>query len=167
MFRLRFAEHFTRLRNCFRNRKSFAGVALIALGVCGPFTEMPLRASKNLTKQESTASATGQTDKNWDAIGLAFARIIIDEEKEYHAAHGRYASDLELSKSGGLSGATSKMTLKFGRDIFRKVHWAFQIDTSTDGQQYQLIVHSSQECQHVFFSNQMGQVYEGKQVNCR
>lgn len=117
--------------------------------------------------QKSTADATGHTYKNWDAIGLTFAQLINAEEKKYHAAHDRYANDFELSKSGALAKVSWKMTLKFGPDLFRKVHWTFQIETSTNGQQYVQIVHGSQECQHVFFSNQEGAVYEGKQVGCR
>lgn len=128
---------------------------------------LALRASEAPIGREHAATATRQANSNWSAIGLAFTQIIIEDEKKYHATHGRYATDLDLSKSGRLGAATWKMTLKFGRDIFEKYPWDFQIDTSADGQRYLLIVHSKQQCQRVFFSNQVGQIYEGEKVGCR
>jgi hypothetical protein len=118
-------------------------------------------------KDENGAEhSSRQSDSNWDAIGLAFARIITAEETKYHAAHGKYASDVELSQSGALRDATWKMTLKFGRNMFRRTHWTFQIETSTSAQQYVQFIRGSGECQDVFFSNQQGLIYKGEPLGC-
>lgn len=105
----------------------------------------------------------------WPVVGSSFAQLLNSAETNYKQTHGRFASDTELKKSGAVQDAMTNLMKDLGFESLKNFRWDFHIDTSMDGQSYQLSVYrsSSLECQIAFFNKEDGVIYGGKRIDCQ
>jgi hypothetical protein len=137
--------------------------------LCSAFMSGGLRQIANAQEaQPSSQSEEISASNTWLKVGERFAGLLNTAEINYKRENGKFASDMELYKSGEISSGQAQLVKEMGISKVRSLRWAFHVSTSANGDAYQLMVYraSPLKCQTAFFSSDDRVIYQGKPIGC-
>ncbi|HWG59484.1 MAG TPA: hypothetical protein VN661_10610 [Candidatus Acidoferrales bacterium] len=134
-------------------------------------------ARDGISTGRTTAQVKAGPEKQWQLIGQDFVRSLSSIERANYSQHGKYEATMTLYSTRAMSGTMQGLARKFGISALRNWGWDFFVDLSPNGKEYQASVHATRmpvtpsgaqalHCLPVFFADQTGAVYEGKQLGC-
>jgi hypothetical protein len=109
-------------------------------------------------------------------VALEFVRLINNAELDQRMSAGKYVSFSKLVELGYLERVQSDTLGSFASVLGIKIKneteplpgWALTLIVSSDGESYSLSLgEQKKKCGLSFFSDNRGEVYQGKAVDCR
>jgi hypothetical protein len=109
-------------------------------------------------------------------VALEFVRLINNAELDQRMSAGKYVSFSKLVELGYLERVQSDTLGSFASVLGTKIKneteplpgWALSLIVSSDGESYSLSLgEQKKKCGLSFFSDNRGEVYKGKAVDCR